>query len=330
MTPVNSRRPLSRTLEGVDYPAHLERRYRLADGRTVLVRPVRPEDERLDAAFLASLSSEARRLRFQRWRGELGDLARFHTRIDYDRHMVFVAESDGRIVGEAQSIANPDGRSCELGIVVADDWHHTGVAQLLMQALIAAARRRGLATLEGLVLRENAGMLDFVRELGFRIEPAPEDERAVRIVLPIDPGQNRRRARRDDASMALTSRQLEELKGLIARRREALVAELRRDAGKARDESYGELAGTSPDVGDESVAALIADIDQAELSRDLGELRDLEAARTRLADGSYGVCADCGAEIDFARLKAAPGAARCVACQALHEKTFAGAGGASL
>ena len=130
--------------------------------------------------------------------------------------------------------------------------------------------------------------------------------------------------------MTLTPRQLEELKGLISRRRDALLAELRRDASKAREESFGALAGTAPDLGDESVATLLADLDQAELSRDLEELRDLEAARKRLADGSYGVCADCHAEIEAERLRAAPGALRCLACQARHEKTFAGSGRASL
>ena len=130
--------------------------------------------------------------------------------------------------------------------------------------------------------------------------------------------------------MALTPRQLEELKELIARRRDALVAELQRDAGRARDESFGELAGTSPDIGDESVATLLADLDQSELSRDLEELRGLEAARQRLAEGGYGLCVDCGTDIEFKRLKAAPGALRCIGCQTRHEKTFAGAGGGSL
>ena len=49
---------------------------------------------------------------------------------------------------EARYVANPDGRSCELGIVVADDWHHTGIAQRLMGALIDAARARDFWTLE--------------------------------------------------------------------------------------------------------------------------------------------------------------------------------------
>lgn len=167
------------------YPAHLAREHRLADGRQVLIRPVRPEDETAETTFLTHLSPRAQRLRFQRWQGEVGDMVRFYTRIDYESHMGFVCEAQGRIVGEAQYVANPGGRSCELGIAVADDWRHSGVAQLLMQALIDAARSRGFDSLEGLVMRENADMLEFVRPFGFRVETVPEDERTVRIALPL-------------------------------------------------------------------------------------------------------------------------------------------------
>ena len=130
--------------------------------------------------------------------------------------------------------------------------------------------------------------------------------------------------------MTLTPHQMDQLRLQIARRREALVAELRSDARRTRDESFSALAGTTPDIGDESVATLLADVGQCELSRDLEELRDLEAAERHLADGGYGVCADCDADIEFERLRAAPGTQRCLACQARHEKTFAGSGGPSL
>jgi acetyltransferase len=166
----------------MDYPADLAREHRLADGRPVLIRPVRPEDAREETAFLTHLSPLARRLRFQRWGGEVDELVRFHTRIDYETHMGFVCEAQGRIIGEAQYLANPGGRSCELGIIVADDWRHSGVAQLLIQALIDAARSRGFESLEGLVMRENTDMLDFVRSFGFRVEAVPEDRETVRII----------------------------------------------------------------------------------------------------------------------------------------------------
>jgi DnaK suppressor protein len=116
--------------------------------------------------------------------------------------------------------------------------------------------------------------------------------------------------------------QLDQLRRALEGRREVLIEELRRDAARARDEQFGQLTGPTHDLGDESVATLLADLDQAELSRDVMELRGIEAARKRLADGTYGVCADCGAGIDFERLRAEPAAVRCVECQRRHEKTY--------
>ncbi|HEX6528886.1 MAG TPA: TraR/DksA family transcriptional regulator [Burkholderiales bacterium] len=130
--------------------------------------------------------------------------------------------------------------------------------------------------------------------------------------------------------MALTPQQTQELQGTIERRRNALLAELREDVERVRRDRHEDLAGAAPDPGDESVATLIADLDHADLGRDLDELRGLEAARGRLSDGSYGVCLDCGDEIGFERLRATPSAVRCIHCQTVHEKTYSAPGGSSL
>jgi RNA polymerase-binding transcription factor len=125
--------------------------------------------------------------------------------------------------------------------------------------------------------------------------------------------------------MPLTEHQTEKLSRLIDQRRNALLAELREDAARAREQPYAEHAGSSPDAGDESVAALMADLEQADLTRDLDEFRALEAARERLTGGGYGICIDCGSYVGFERLKAFPAALRCVQCQERHEKTYGGA-----
>jgi RNA polymerase-binding transcription factor DksA len=130
--------------------------------------------------------------------------------------------------------------------------------------------------------------------------------------------------------MALTNEQTEELRGIIEARRRSLLAEVQEGTERAREDSFEDLAGPAPDAGDESVATLIGDIDHADVSRDLAELRALEAARGRLAEGRYGVCVDCGGDIEYERLKAAPAALRCIRCQRLHEKTFASPSGSSL
>jgi len=124
--------------------------------------------------------------------------------------------------------------------------------------------------------------------------------------------------------MPLTEHQTDKLRKLIDQRRTALLAELREDAARTREQPYAEHAGPAPDSGDESVATLIADLEQADLTRDLDEFRAIEAARERIKDGAYGVCTDCGSDVGFERLKAFPTATRCIQCQERHEKTYGG------
>ena len=122
--------------------------------------------------------------------------------------------------------------------------------------------------------------------------------------------------------MPVNRRDLIQLASMIEERSAALREEIHREVSRGRDEPYAAVAGATHDSGDEALADLVADLGNAEVTRDLGELRELEAARRRIADGSYGVCADCGAEIPLERLRAQPGAARCAACQTRHEKTY--------
>jgi acetyltransferase len=166
-----------------NYPADLVRERRIADGRTVIIRPIRPQDEPGEHEFFDHLSQETRRLRFLKVVEAVNEkLIHFFTHIDYDRHMAFVCEHEGRLVGEARYVANPDGRSCEFGVVIADEWHHSGVAALLMDALLETARAQGFETMEGLVLGSNRSMLHFVKGLGFEAQPQAYEPTMVRVV----------------------------------------------------------------------------------------------------------------------------------------------------
>jgi len=170
------------------YPDELVRERSLLDGRKVIIRPVRGDDDLRERDFLRSgVSGQNRYLRFHKWVGSPSDkLVHFLTDIDYDRHMAFVCVhgegDDSEICGDARYVVNPDDRSCEFGVVVANAWRRSGIAGLLMEALIRAARERGLGSMEGLVLRENPAMLRFARALGFEFCPVPEDPHTLRIV----------------------------------------------------------------------------------------------------------------------------------------------------
>lgn len=168
------------------YPKELEQTVFLADGTEVTLRPIRPEDAENEQAFVRALSAEAKRLRFMRAVNELTPemLARF-TSIDYDREMALVAVAGHgartRQLGVARYVINPDERSCEFAIVVADEAQKKGIGSRLMEALMQAARRHGLALMEGEVLADNHAMLKLMRGLGFSARRSGEDS-GIRIV----------------------------------------------------------------------------------------------------------------------------------------------------
>jgi RNA polymerase-binding protein DksA len=121
--------------------------------------------------------------------------------------------------------------------------------------------------------------------------------------------------------MPLTEAERTELKDLIEQRRAALGREIDNGVARARSESFNAVAGEAPDAGDEALASLVVDTENAETRRDVRELQALDLALERLADGSYGVCEECGDEIPVERLRAHPAATRCVRCQSVFEKT---------
>jgi DnaK suppressor protein len=47
---------------------------------------------------------------------------------------------------------------------------------------------------------------------------------------------------------------------------------------------------------------------------EIQEIRQIQGALTRIAEGTYGVCVQCGTDIDPKRLKALPIATRCISC----------------
>jgi DnaK suppressor protein len=60
--------------------------------------------------------------------------------------------------------------------------------------------------------------------------------------------------------------------------------------------------------------------------RNLKYARQIHEALQRMAEGTYGVCDECGEDIGLARLKAQPMATLCVACKTYCEKVPMGSG----
>ena len=130
--------------------------------------------------------------------------------------------------------------------------------------------------------------------------------------------------------MTTLSKEIQDkLQGILEQREKELLAEVRRESGEK--DSFRDVASELSDPGDQAFADLTTDLDNAQIGRDVLELRAIVRARQRMDDGSYGSCVDCGEEIPVERLMAQPTAERCARDQEQFEKTHSGSGrGATL
>jgi RNA polymerase-binding transcription factor len=103
----------------------------------------------------------------------------------------------------------------------------------------------------------------------------------------------------------------------------ALRDETRDSLLRSESESYADIAGRVNDLEDQSLADLLVDVNLAEVTRDVKEIRAIERALRRIALGTYGTCVSCGQPIERERLEAYPTANRCAACQRAYEHDHA-------
>ena len=109
--------------------------------------------------------------------------------------------------------------------------------------------------------------------------------------------------------------EIDKVKARLTGRAEELRLDIQRELRKYDDESYTQLAQRVADSGEQAWSDLVSDLNLAEVSRDVGEVRDIDIALQRLAQGAYGICLECGDRIGQKRLDANPAAVRCLECQ---------------
>ncbi|MGZ4710835.1 MAG: GNAT family N-acetyltransferase, partial [Acidimicrobiales bacterium] len=183
------------------YPTRWEADVALADGGTVHIRPVRPDDAELVEAFHNRQSRESIYFRYfspmpRLSRRELDRL----TKVDYLDHLSLVAMLGGEIIGMAGYDRWTGRDEAEVAFITDDAHHGRGLATVLLEWLVVAAREVGFRGLTAQVLPSNRSMLAVFHQVGFEatssfgdgvievklgLEPTPEalaavDERAQR------------------------------------------------------------------------------------------------------------------------------------------------------
>ncbi|WP_392654724.1 GNAT family N-acetyltransferase [Dehalococcoides sp. THU4] len=170
------------------YPAKYIKPWHTKDGRDVILRPIRPEDEPMEKALLEGLSEESSRMRFFHILKDINHslLVRF-CNIDYDREMAIIAEYNDkgkkRNVGVGRLIIDHSGQSGEFSVLVADDFQHHELGAKLLDMLIGIGREKGLRNLYGVVLAENVVMLNLCKDFGFNIKKDKSTEYKVNMEL---------------------------------------------------------------------------------------------------------------------------------------------------
>ncbi|MGB3056300.1 MAG: GNAT family N-acetyltransferase [Acidimicrobiales bacterium] len=184
------------------YPSRWEADVVLADGGTMSVRPIRPDDAELILRFHDRQSPESIYFRFFSPRPRLSqrDLDRF-TQVDYVDRMAFVGLLGDELVGVARYDRHRGRSDAEVAFFIDDEHHGRGMATVLLEYLAAAAREVGISGFTASVLPQNRKMLGVFTQAGFTSSSRYEDG-VIEVELGIEPTPEALAAIEERASVA--------------------------------------------------------------------------------------------------------------------------------
>lgn len=111
----------------------------------------------------------------------------------------------------------------------------------------------------------------------------------------------------------------EDLKRLLEDRRREIMSQVHEKIKGVRTESSGKKMSEVYDAGESSESDIQEDIEFALIQMKTETLGKINEALSRLDEGAYGNCFECGEEIAEQRLRALPFAVRCKDCEQARE-----------
>ncbi len=156
------------------YPERLVKTTKLRNGKQVILRPIKPEDEPLWLEMLGNCSKESIYHRFRYdFHFKSHEMATEFCYIDYDREMAIVAEveQDGKrlMIGEGRLLADPDLEMAEYAVLVADQWQRKDLGFLLTEYCLQIAHIVGVKRVAAETTTDNKAMLNLFKKLGFTL-----------------------------------------------------------------------------------------------------------------------------------------------------------------
>ena len=162
------------------YPKKYELIWHLKDGREILFRPIKPEDEPLWLEMFQSFSEDSIRYRFFQLLKETPHEVRVrYCNIDYDREIAIVPiikeEGTPRILGVGRLTIEPDGKTGEIAFIVRDKWQGLGLGAKLVDYVIEIAAEKGVKRIVAIIMRQNHKAINLVEKMGFKVKKQDDD-----------------------------------------------------------------------------------------------------------------------------------------------------------
>ncbi len=173
---------LATTKEGqvILYPDKYEKYFILKDGTRMLLRPIKPTDERSMQDLYYDLSD---RDRFYRFFTPMKTFRREKIKplvyIDYNTTMIIVGvveeQENGKMIASGGYFLNPNTNFAEIAFTVNDNYRNLGITRVMMEYLIRVAQEQGVSGFYGTILMENRAMLHIIRSLKYKVEGKVEE-----------------------------------------------------------------------------------------------------------------------------------------------------------
>jgi acyl-CoA synthetase (NDP forming)/GNAT superfamily N-acetyltransferase len=167
-------------------PPHWEADIVAADGGTVHLRPICPEDALAITGLMERSSDQTRYYRFFGPMKRLSDkdLHRF-THVDHVDRVAFVVLLGEQIIAVGRFDRFPGTDDAEVAFLVEDAHQRRGLGSVLLEHLAAAGRERGIKNFVAEVLAQNSTMVRVFQDAGYKAERSYEDG-VVHLTFPIE------------------------------------------------------------------------------------------------------------------------------------------------
>ncbi len=163
------------------YPEEYVTERRLKNGVTVVLRPIKPEDEPLWHELLAHCSQESIRSRFSSLVSKsTHEMATRYCFVDYDREIAIVAELEEngqrRLAGVGRLVADANHDVAEFALLVGDRWQGRGLGSMLSDYCLEVAKRWGVKRIVAEAAKDNSRMLSIFTNRGFTVNGQQEQD----------------------------------------------------------------------------------------------------------------------------------------------------------